>query len=234
MPMVANHLHHLETGLFAIPNQEGIEKIGHGFRIEGIIAPTNHQGIFFSSILGVKRKSGQIQEGQDIGIGQFIRKGDAQDVKLAKGNLGFKRDQGEFLLAKKLLKIQPGGKNPFSEHVGVAIEEMIEDLNPDIAHPDLIGIWVTEGNFEIDVRPIFFYAILLISQITRGLANLGKGPIDRLPNRVKGIHRGPTIGIPPPGVKMDAQRISTHLWEEVSPATRRMDDFLTPKWSAKT
>src|SRR3989338_5761642 len=110
MPMVANHLHHLETGLFAIPNQEGIEKIGHGFRIEGIIAPTNHQGIFFSSILGVKRKSGQIQEGQDIGIGQFIRKGDAQDVKWRRGTLDSRETKGSFSWRRNCSKSNQGAK----------------------------------------------------------------------------------------------------------------------------
>ncbi len=75
----------LRQGLFAVPQQNGIEKIGHRLGVEGAGAAADHQGMFRPTLRRPQRQAGQVEDGQNVAVAKLIGQADPQQIEIGQG-----------------------------------------------------------------------------------------------------------------------------------------------------
>ena len=100
-------------------------------------------------------------------------KRDPQEIKLPDRILRFQRKQRNLVIPQKSVHIRPRRKDPLTPGILPAVEQFIQDLDPQVRHPDLIDIRKTHREPD---RYFFIlaYCVHLISQISRRLLYLQK------------------------------------------------------------
>jgi hypothetical protein len=144
-----------QNRLFAVPQEEKIEKVGQGFRVQRTGASPDDQGISFSPLSRAQRDAGQVQDIEDPGVIEFILEGKTKDVELSQGTGRFQGAEGEALLPEELFHVRPGGKSTFAGHRGVFVQEVIENLNPKVGHPHLV--YVRKGKGKLQFYPVWVF-----------------------------------------------------------------------------
>jgi hypothetical protein len=129
-----------QDDFLAIPDDDGIEEISHGFRIEDRRTPCNNERESLIPVLGEKRNTTQVEHIEDVGETKFILEGKTQYIKLMKRSRGFEGRKRTVLLSHDPLHINPRGEGSFAAHPFFSIEDMIKDLNPEMGHPYFINI----------------------------------------------------------------------------------------------
>ena len=75
-------LHHIVQRLFGLADIEGVDIFAERFGIHGAGAAGNDHGMSGIPVRGPQRNSGQIEGCQDVGVGQFVLKGDADYIEV--------------------------------------------------------------------------------------------------------------------------------------------------------
>ena len=119
-----------------------------------------------------KGDSGKLQDLQDVGIAHFILNGDAQKIKVFYGFLGFQGKQGYPLPPHDLIQIHPGGIYPFTPHIFKLIEHVINDLNSQMGHTNLVYVRKAHGKPHVHPAFILHHRIDLASDIAGRLFHL--------------------------------------------------------------
>jgi hypothetical protein len=89
----------------------------------------------------------EVEHIKDIRETKFILEGETQYVKVMKRGGRFERRKRKASLSHDPLHINPRGKNSFAGHPFFSIEDMIEDLNPEMGHSHFIDIGKSQAEF---------------------------------------------------------------------------------------
>ena len=151
---------------------EKVKEFCQRLRIVGAGSPSDHNGVFPGPVRGVQRDPGQIQDLQDIGITHLILDGDPQEVKVPDGILGLQGEKRDLLLTHNGVQIRPGGVHPLAPYVLPAVEHIIEDLDPQMRHADLINVGKTHGKADVHLVFIFHHRVHLSADVAGRLLDL--------------------------------------------------------------
>lgn len=120
----------------------------------------------------LKGDLGQIQNGEDIGITQLIREGDTDEVKISQRSSRLQAGKWYGMITQIILGIGSGAIASFGVDIGQFVEQMIEDMQALVGHPDFIQIRKDKGTEQITVRGRGVSAIYLMAQIAPGLGDM--------------------------------------------------------------
>ena len=152
-PVSVQQGHFLDDPL-SISQHAEVQEICQRFTVEHAAASGTYKGIIQCPVLGQERDTAQIQHVEDVGVGHFIKKGEAQQVEFLQGPGIFQAGEHQAPFPHLLFHIHPGSKGPFRCHAGQLVEDFIEDLVAQVAHPDFVGVWKgqAEGHFRFTFR----------------------------------------------------------------------------------
>jgi hypothetical protein len=124
----------------AISDYENIYEIS--YRLTGIDCrpSSDYQWIVETSISGVKRNPTEVEHRQHICVGHLVLQREADHVEVAKRSVTFERKKRDIPFSKSLLHIGPRRIHALCGPSRMAIQETVENLEPEMAHANLIGI----------------------------------------------------------------------------------------------
>jgi hypothetical protein len=91
--------------------------------------------------------------------------GKSQDIKILEGETRFQRGEKAAAGPENLLHIAPGRVNPFRPRVRPGIQNLIEDLETRMGHPDLIRVGKGQSDLHIDTTKILADRVDFISYV---------------------------------------------------------------------
>ena len=166
------NLHIQSLDRLSFSDIEQVKKLCQRLRVISAGASADHDGILPGPFFCVQRDSRQIQNLQDIGVAHLILDGDAQEVKLPHRILGLQRKQRDLFFPHDLVKIGPWRIHPLAPDVISAIEHIVEDLDSQMGHTDLVNVRKTHGKADIHLILIFHHRIYFTADITGRFLNL--------------------------------------------------------------
>ena len=78
-----------------------------------------------------------------------------------------KRKERNPLRTHLLLHIDPRSVDPLRGNIGAAVQNLVENCKPEIAHADLIDIGQCQRKFALCGRPVLAYGVPLAARIAR-------------------------------------------------------------------
>ena len=136
-----NGLHH---HFLAVADLEHVHKGGQGLGIVSAGTARHDDGAVLT-IPGIQGDPSQVQHLQHVGIAHFILQGEPHDIETIQGRAGFDGKKRQFFPAHGVRHIGPGHEGPLAQRPGLAIDDVVEDLDAQMGHAYLIGIGKTKG-----------------------------------------------------------------------------------------
>ncbi len=75
------------------------------------------------------------------------------------------------MLPEDGLHVGPGGEGAFRQEVGVGVQCVVEDLQPEVGHPDLVAVGVNEDETGADARRVLMDRVPFAVRVARGFAH---------------------------------------------------------------
>jgi hypothetical protein len=140
----------LNNDLFAVTKDNGIEKLGHRLGIERTGTAAQNQGMSLDRASAAKSgMSGQIEDGEDIGVAEFIGQGDTEDIVGGQAGLGLQRKKRHALDRAALFPYRYPAHSSDGPLPDLVIEDMVEDLQALVGHADFIEVGKNQTKFQI-------------------------------------------------------------------------------------
>jgi hypothetical protein len=160
-------LHH---DLFAVAHYEGVDEGRDGLRVHRAEAARDHDRVVLAAVLRPKGHPGEVDHREHVGVGQLVLQREADQVERAGGRPRFERVEGDPLGAHQLLHVAPRREAELREPVLAAVDQVVEDLQPEIGHPDLVQVREAEEHPDRSFRRILPERV---EEATRVPARLG-------------------------------------------------------------
>ena len=75
--------------MFAVAKDDRIEEVGDGFAAVGDGAAADYERFVVVAVGGAEGDPGEVEQVEDIAVGEFVLEGDAEDVEFADPAAGF-------------------------------------------------------------------------------------------------------------------------------------------------
>ena len=159
----------LDDSVLAFADQDSVEERRQRLRVHRPWASPDHERIARPAIGRAHRHSREVEHVEDVGVGQLIGQRDANGVELAQGRARLQREQRQAPRSQLLLHVRPGREAPLGREVGMTVENVVEDLQPEMGHPEFVAVGIAEGEASANRRRILADRVPLATGITCGL-----------------------------------------------------------------
>ena len=149
----------------ALSDIEEIEKFCQRLRICGAGPASDHDRVLPGTFCGAQRDAAQVQNLKNIRVAHFVLERNSQKVKFPHRVLGFQREQRDVLFSHELIQIYPGRIDALAPDILPLIEHVIEDLDTQMGHADLIHVRETHAETDIHLLRVLDDCVDLISEI---------------------------------------------------------------------
>ena len=175
--------------LFPVSEHEEVEEVRDGLRVAGT-GPAAHDEVFeVVPVLREQRDTAQFQHVEARGEGHLVLEGEPDEVELRKRGARLEREQGQADASHLLLHVEPGREDPLAVGVLPLVDEVIEDLDAEVGHADLIGVGETERKAHVDHCRVLLDTVQLTTDIAAGFLHEGQDLLE------SGIHRSVPLSV---------------------------------------
>ena len=151
---------------------EEIKELRKGLRIIGARPAADHNGIRIRPFCCAERDMAQFQDLKDVCIAHLKLDRNAEEVEILYRILRLQGKKGDLLLPHHLVQIDPRGINPLTPDVIPAVEHIVQDLDAQVGHADLIYIREAHGKADIHLVFVLHHRIHFAADIARRLFNI--------------------------------------------------------------
>ena len=134
----------LPDRLLAVADDEHVDEVGQRLGVVGAVAARDHERVVVVAVLGPDGDAAQVQAVQQVRVDELGRQVERDDVERPGRAVRLEREQGQALVPEQRLEVDPGRVGAFGRRVGAFIQDLVEDLEPLVGQPDLVGIGVNE------------------------------------------------------------------------------------------
>ncbi len=182
------HVGDVADHLFAVAEHGGVDEIGEGLGVVTAVPADEHQRVALGAVGGVDRHTGQIEAVEDVGVGELGRQVERDRVELGGRGVVLDREPRDALVTHDRLEVAPRGVGTVGASVVAFVDDLVEDLQPGVGQPDLVGVGIGEQPaHEIVVGGLALDALLAADVASRLLHERQMG-FERSPDR---RHGGP-------------------------------------------
>src|SRR5659263_201915 len=126
--------------LLAVPDEESVEEGGHGSGVQGAHAPGHDEGVLLRSVLRQEGDPGKVEHREDVRVGEFVAQGESEEVERPGGSTRFERRERQPGGAQMLLVVGPWGEDAIATGPGPRAEDLAQEQDPEVRHPDLVHV----------------------------------------------------------------------------------------------
>jgi len=174
--------------LLGFAQNKKIEVFGQRFRVKHTGASPDHPWVLNRACLREEWNSPQVKHRQDIGIAQFVLKTETHEIEIAESPVALERSERLFRSSEVSFQINPGSIDAIRHHPLAPIQELIEQLQSEVAHPDFINIRKGQSKPHPSLLEALVKGIDLIGQVAAGLLNSCQISFHDPRNQVDTIH----------------------------------------------
>lgn len=160
--------------VFAFADNEEVEEGSHRFGIEYGRSACEEEGRVIGAIGGAQGEAGEVDDGEDIGVGEFGLKRDADKVHFVERIFGLMIEEIESAVAQFGFHVLRGGIGAFAPAPVEIVEDGVEDEDADVSETEVVEIGEDEGHAELDVIFVFVSGVELGAEIAGGLFDVGQ------------------------------------------------------------
>ena len=165
----AVQLNDLEVDLFAVAEEENIDKVGDRLGVAGAGTARDDNMLQAVPILAENGDPAERKHIQNIGIAELILKRKADEIKMCKRIAGLERVKRDIVRAHDLLHVDPRGEHTLAPDIRTLVKQAVQDFDAQMGHADLIKVGKTKGKADIDVTLVLDNGAQLAADITAGL-----------------------------------------------------------------
>ena len=155
--------------LFPVAEHEEVEKVRDGLRVAGAGAAAHDEVFKAVPVFREQRHAAEFEHVETGREGHLVLEREPDEVELRKRRPRLEREEGQTDLAHLFLHVEPGREDPLAVGVLPLVDEVVEDLDAEVGHADLIGVGETEREPHVDRRRVFFDAVQFPADVAAGL-----------------------------------------------------------------
>ena len=160
---------HLRGLLLAVADDEGVDEGGQRLGVGGRGAAGDHQRIGLAAIGRAERHAAEVEHAEDVGIGQLELQGEAHHVEVAERARALQRHQRQRAGAELRLQVDPGRITALGQGPRIVVEQLVEDLEAEVAHPDVVDVGESQADRGLDGGPVLDDGAHLAPGVAGGL-----------------------------------------------------------------
>ncbi len=140
--------------LLGVADEERVEEVRDRLRVRRAGSAAEDDRIGLAPVALPHRQPGEIQHVEDVRVVELRLEREAQDVEVRDRRERLRREERNPVLAHPLLEIHPWRIDPLAGEVLPAVDDLVEDLQPRVAHPDLVGVGEGERQGHRGLREV--------------------------------------------------------------------------------
>ncbi len=143
------------------------------------------------AIARAERDAAELEHREHVGVRELELEREADDVELAERLGVLERDERQASPSQLRLHVDPRRVATLGERPRVVVQDFVEDLEPEVAHPDVVDVREGEADARADALrpdrvPVFRARAVLAAQVAGGFLN----EVDEICVRVQGRDSG--------------------------------------------
>ena len=111
---------------------------GAGFRVH--TPPATTRGCPSDRSFEQEGNPGKVEHREDVRVGEFVAQGEPEEVERPGGSPRFERCERQPGGAQVLLVVGPGGEDAIAKGPGPRGEDLAQEQDPEVRHPDLVHV----------------------------------------------------------------------------------------------
>ena len=168
----------LEDHLLTVAEHDGVEEVGHRLGVEGAGTAAQHERVGVVPVRGPERQSRQVEHGENVGVAEFVRQGDAEHVVAAQADPRLEGEERQPGAAQGRLHVDIRGVGAVRHHMLAGVEQVIEDLQPLVGHADLVEVGEDETEAEVVGRDPAAHGVEFAADILTRFAHQRKDGLE--------------------------------------------------------
>ena len=135
-----------DRALFAVADDDRVEKRGNGLGMRGRGASGDDERIVLAAGVRAKGNAAQIEHGEDVRVGELELEREAHHVELGELPSALERHERQPARAELGLHVDPRRVTALGQRARIVVQDFVEDLEAEVAHPDVVDVWKREAN----------------------------------------------------------------------------------------
>ena len=140
--------------LLGVADQERVEEVGDRLRVGGAGAASQDDRIGLAAFALPHGQAREVEHVQDVRVVELRLEREAEHVEVGRGRERLGRKEGDARLAHLRLEVDPGGIDALAGEVGPAVDDLVQDLQSRVAHPDLVGVGEGQCQRDLGLRKV--------------------------------------------------------------------------------
>ena len=140
----ADDLGDLADGLLAVADHERVDEVGHRLGVERAVPAGDTSGCSGRRCSARTGTPGEVEAVQQVRVDELGREVEGEHVEVAGGAVGVDREERHARRPHLGLEVDPGRVGALGDGVVAFVEDLVEDLEPLVGQPDLVGVGIDE------------------------------------------------------------------------------------------
>ena len=166
----------LRAHLLAVADHDRVEEDGQRLRVRRRRAARDHERIVLAAIRRAERDAAEVHHREDVAVRELVLEREADDGEVAQRPGRLDGDEREAARRELRLHVDPRRIAALRERARVVVEDFVEDLEAEVAHPDVVDIRESEADGGLDGGPVLCARAYLAARIARRLLD----PVEEL------------------------------------------------------
>ena len=132
------------TGFLAVADHERVDEVGHGLGVERAVPTGDDERVLGAAVLGPHRDAGEVEALEHVRVHELGGEAEGEHVEVAGVVVGVDREERHARRPHLGVHVDPGRVGALGDRVVAFVEDLVEDLEPLVGQPDLVGIGIDE------------------------------------------------------------------------------------------
>ena len=168
---LTQHLSNFDDHVFTVADHKRIDEIGERLGIEHAGPAGQDNRIVIGTVVTENGNAAHLEHVENVGVGELPLKREADCIEFAERSAALHAEERHAAPAELSLHVDVRRKGPLGPGAGIAIENVIENLQPQIAEPDIVAVRKRETDAQVDAPEILMHRVELCAEIAARLLN---------------------------------------------------------------
>ena len=169
----------LQYRVFAFAQENGVEEVADRLGVQNAGAAGDDEGIGLGSLRRREPEAAQIEHVEQVRVGQLVAQAYPENVEVAQCPAGLQAPERQSGGSQLVLEVDVGREATLCQPVGPVVEHLVQDPQPQVAHPDLVQVGIGEAPLQGDGGPILPDRVPLTAGVPAGFPDAPESPFDR-------------------------------------------------------
>ncbi len=154
--------------LLGVADQEGVEEVRERLGIRDARAAADDDRVRLAALRCEDGDPREVEHVRDVRVVHLALEREAEDVEVADGREGLDGEERDLLAPQDRLEVRPRRVRPLAGPVRAAVHDLVEDLRPRVAHPDLVGVGKGEAHRDVHRGEVLAHDVPLQAEVAPG------------------------------------------------------------------